>query len=280
MPSCYSRGGREHVSMSKMTIQDCGDLDPVSEGKADCAGSTLLDVTFLGYGNKATVPIDWVKPVSSPESVQWCLENGVVVEGEKLPVLDADGDVSITELLPMGIARKDADDRSDSSKVELIAKDTKEQHRSQKKKQSNKMKGGKACKNKYKNKNKNKNNKFKQDSSGRDDGTISGDTRLLDEVLIRKWGPRSRSPLPDVPNKYWDQRYRYFSKFDEGVSMDPEGWYSVTPEVIARHIAERVCCDVVVDPFVGCGGNAVQFALVCHMVIAIDLDPVRLEHAR
>ncbi|CAN0576298.1 unnamed protein product, partial [Ectocarpus sp. 12 AP-2014] len=74
--------------------------------------------------------------------------------------------------------------------------------------------------------------------------------------------------------------YRYFSRFDEGVTMDEEGWYSVTPEAIARHIAERVCCDVVVDPFVGCGGNAVQFALVAHLVFAVDIDPVKLEHAR
>ncbi|CAM9744124.1 unnamed protein product, partial [Sphacelaria rigidula] len=93
-------------------------------------------------------------------------------------------------------------------------------------------------------------------------------------------GTRSRSPYPHVPSKYWGQRYRYFSRFDDGVTMDKEGWYSVTPEAIARHIAERVCSDIVVDPFVGCGGNAVQFALVSHLVIAIDLDPVKLEHAR
>ena len=91
---------------------------------------------------------------------------------------------------------------------------------------------------------------------------------------------RCKSPYPHVPNKYWGQRYRFFSRFDEGVGLDSEGWYSVTPEAIAHHIAERVCFDVLVDPFVGCGGNAVQFALVCHLVFAIDLDPVKLEHAR
>jgi tRNA G10 N-methylase Trm11 len=31
---------------------------------------------------------------------------------------------------------------------------------------------------------------------------------------------------------------------------------------------------------VGCGGNAIQFALTCHQVIAIDIDPVRLACAR
>lgn len=49
----------------------------------------------------------------------------------------------------------------------------------------------------------------------------------------------------EVPNKYWAQRRRLFSKFDEGVQMDKESWYSVTPEAIALHLAKRVVdmCD-------------------------------------
>ena len=50
---------------------------------------------------------------------------------------------------------------------------------------------------------------------------------------------RERSALPGVPAKYYGQRYRYWSLYDQGVQMDPEGWYSVTPEVISEHIAER-----------------------------------------
>ncbi|KFV20563.1 Trimethylguanosine synthase, partial [Tauraco erythrolophus] len=65
--------------------------------------------------------------------------------------------------------------------------------------------------------------------------------------------------------KYWAQRYRLFSRFDEGIKLDREGWFSVTPEKIAEHIAVRVSqsfnCDVVVDAFCGVGGNAIQFAL-------------------
>ena len=80
--------------------------------------------------------------------------------------------------------------------------------------------------------------------------------------------------------KYWAQRYRYFSRFDEGVRLDREGWFSVTPEKIAEHIAERCQGDVVVDAFCGVGGNAIQFAFTCEHVIAIDIDPVRLECAR
>lgn len=37
--------------------------------------------------------------------------------------------------------------------------------------------------------------------------------------------------------KYWMQRYSLWSRYDEGVLMDEEGWFSATPEVIARHHA-------------------------------------------
>ena len=87
--------------------------------------------------------------------------------------------------------------------------------------------------------------------------------------------------------RYYMQRYSYFSKFDQGILMDRgecyichanpmsfiyssysiyvslEGWFSVTPEGIARHIAQRCQSDVVIDAFCGCGGNAIQFALTC-----------------
>ncbi|XP_045060870.2 trimethylguanosine synthase isoform X1 [Desmodus rotundus] len=65
--------------------------------------------------------------------------------------------------------------------------------------------------------------------------------------------------------KYWAQRYRLFSRFDDGIKLDTEGWFSVTPEKIAEHIANRVSqsfkCDIVVDAFCGVGGNTIQFAL-------------------
>ncbi|KAI7898267.1 RNA cap guanine-N2 methyltransferase-domain-containing protein [Cokeromyces recurvatus] len=80
--------------------------------------------------------------------------------------------------------------------------------------------------------------------------------------------------------KYYFQRYNYFSKFDQGILMDKEGWFSVTPEKIAQHIATRCQTDIIIDAFCGCGGNAIQFALTCRQVIAIDLDPVKLHCAR
>ena len=42
-----------------------------------------------------------------------------------------------------------------------------------------------------------------------------------------------------------------------------ESWFSVTPEKIAEHVAERCQCDVIVDAFCGAGGNTIQFAFQC-----------------
>ncbi len=44
--------------------------------------------------------------------------------------------------------------------------------------------------------------------------------------------------------KYWMQRYSLWSRYDEGVRMDEEGWFSATPEVIALHQAgaRPACC--------------------------------------
>lgn len=99
----------------------------------------------------------------------------------------------------------------------------------------------------------------------------------------------ARHPVVEVPSelvgvphiqKYWAQRYRLFSKFDEGVKLDAESWYSITPEKIAEHIADRCRADVLVDGFCGVGGNAIQFAFTCERVIAIDIDPNKIELAR
>lgn len=47
--------------------------------------------------------------------------------------------------------------------------------------------------------------------------------------------------------------YRFFT----------ESWFSVTPEQIAKYIAERCKCDTIIDAFCGAGGNAIQFAFTC-----------------
>lgn len=85
-------------------------------------------------------------------------------------------------------------------------------------------------------------------------------------VTVKK---KKKSP----EKKYWLQRYSLFSLYDKGIQIDDEGWYSVTPEVIAWHhasmivkAANRGC--VVYDVFGGVGGNAIQLALAgCHVIV-------------
>ena len=99
--------------------------------------------------------------------------------------------------------------------------------------------------------------------------------------------------------KYWRQRRRLFSKFDQGIQLDEEGWFSVTPEQIARHVARQLRHllssplsstnnnesshhpDVIVlDAFCGCGGNAIAFGQQPNMtVVGVDLDRGKLRRA-
>ncbi|VVC43384.1 RNA cap guanine-N2 methyltransferase,S-adenosyl-L-methionine-dependent methyltransferase [Cinara cedri] len=80
--------------------------------------------------------------------------------------------------------------------------------------------------------------------------------------------------------KYWHNRFRLFKKFDRGIKLDKESWYSVTPEKISHMIANRCKCDLIIDGFCGVGSNAIQFALNCKSVIAIDIDPLKIELAQ
>ena len=60
------------------------------------------------------------------------------------------------------------------------------------------------------------------------------------------------------------QRHLLFPLYDElPILLDDTGWYSVTPQPIAAHIADRCQCDLVVDAFCGVGGNAIEFARTC-----------------
>ncbi|XP_049848738.1 trimethylguanosine synthase-like [Schistocerca gregaria] len=102
--------------------------------------------------------------------------------------------------------------------------------------------------------------------------------------------------------KYWGQRFRIFSRFNEGVKLDAESWYSVTPELVAIHIARRMNealsngrategegspdgyrPTIILDGFCGAGGNLIQFSLHSHassLVIGIDIRPEKVQMAR
>lgn len=118
---------------------------------------------------------------------------------------------------------------------------------------------------------------------------------------------------PDPYGKYWAQRYRLFSKYDEGIILDEEGWYSVTPELIAAHLAQRIWKSLsspsivpqprkkarhkqkkaapmlkrgpglIMDAFCGPGGNTIQFAKYAPpggLVFAFDIDPNKIQMAK
>lgn len=112
-----------------------------------------------------------------------------------------------------------------------------------------------------------------------------------------------------VLKKFHRQRYDLFHRFDEGIQIDEEGWWSVTPELIAAHTALILGQNyhlshtahhhhssssssvsnkslmspptgLVWDAFAGVGGNAIQFALKgAQHVIATDTNWERLVDA-
>ncbi|KAI8120742.1 Trimethylguanosine synthase [Lucilia cuprina] len=125
-----------------------------------------------------------------------------------------------------------------------------------------------------------------QDTKELEEDTLHG----VQEKAINKQQKRKRNrKLKNVPSfileekgllKYWRKRFSLFSRFDEGIQLDRESWFSVTPEKVAKHLAERLKCSIIVDGFCGSGGNVIQFALTCDKVIAIDIDPIKLQMAK
>ena len=49
-----------------------------------------------------------------------------------------------------------------------------------------------------------------------------------------------------------------FSKYDAGIKLDDEAWFSTTPEIIAEYVAKRIGGGVILDGFCGVGGNTIQ----------------------
>lgn len=119
--------------------------------------------------------------------------------------------------------------------------------------------------------------------------TSSNNVKVMETSDIEVTKKKKRKKKPFYPaeikentklKKYWHRRFSLFSKFDQGIKLDEESWYSVTPELVAKHTAERCKCNVIVDAFCGAGGNTIQFALTCKQVIAIDIDPKKIEMAK
>jgi hypothetical protein len=82
------------------------------------------------------------------------------------------------------------------------------------------------------------NKKLKLALEDAEDVTNYNALSLPDE--LDKCAPLALAPVTPVTEVAdWHQRYRLWSRFDEGIRMDREGWWSVTPESVAAHIAER-----------------------------------------
>ncbi|WFD42987.1 putative diacylglycerol O-acyltransferase tgs1 [Malassezia psittaci] len=111
-------------------------------------------------------------------------------------------------------------------------------------------------------------------SGDRLDQQESGDLRRSKSVI------RQKHDLPPDMHKYWRARHDLFSRFSEGILLDTESWYSVTPEAVAYRLAAQCACHTILDAFCGAGGNAIQFAMTCERVVAIDIDPLKIALAR
>ena len=84
-------------------------------------------------------------------------------------------------------------------------------------------------------------------------------------------------------NPFYNLRYYLFSKYDSGIQMDEESWYSVTPEEIAQYISTVIpssSSSTITDAFCGVGGNTIPFSSSCAHVNAIDISPSKLRMAQ
>ncbi|KAJ9128364.1 hypothetical protein QFC24_000657 [Naganishia onofrii] len=131
-----------------------------------------------------------------------------------------------------------------------------------------------------------------QPGTGKDeaDTTISSISGVAQVTGKESWDctghvPRytNHAEMPENIKKYFlnaldfYQRNELFSLYaSHNILMDETGWFSVTPESIACHIAERCQSDTILDPFCGVGGNVIQFAMTCER----DNDMTRLKLAR
>lgn len=101
----------------------------------------------------------------------------------------------------------------------------------------------------------------------------------------KKVKSKNSSPAEEkTPSSYWHRRYSLFSKYDQGIRLNEQQWYSVTPESIARITSVQIKlrfpnCRTIFDPFGGAGGNTIQFALHFPKVYYNELDIETYSHS-
>lgn len=97
----------------------------------------------------------------------------------------------------------------------------------------------------------------------------------------------SADEVPTEIWKYWQQRHKIFSKYDDGIWMTDDAWFGVTPEPVATKVAEHLAAapqskTILIDAFCGAGGNTIAFALSgrWNQIFAVERDPKVLACAK
>lgn len=122
-------------------------------------------------------------------------------------------------------------------------------------------------------------------------GSMAREVKSLVDSVER---PRSTSGAPPSSicenDKYFAQRFRLVSKYEASLNLSETAWFSICPEVVAKHIASRVVALSrklgrkirVFDPFCGAGGNIVQAALMDEVshAFASDIDAAEVRCAQ
>ncbi|KAI9712272.1 MAG: hypothetical protein M1820_001485 [Bogoriella megaspora] len=94
--------------------------------------------------------------------------------------------------------------------------------------------------------------------------------------------------FPKPIRRHFYNRYKLFSKYDDGVWLTDDAWFGVTPEPLAHKIAQHISTSCpnnktqIIDAFCGVGGNVIAFALSgrWNQIFAIEKDPATLKCAK
>jgi len=102
----------------------------------------------------------------------------------------------------------------------------------------------------------------------------------LDKEIIN----RCEGKVSQDSYKFYRKRRYLFSRYDQGIQLDNESWYSVTPESIGEYIAERTLKMLgtenatILDAFAGWGGNIIQFAKLFKKVYGWEIDDTKIDY--
>jgi tRNA G26 N,N-dimethylase Trm1 len=80
--------------------------------------------------------------------------------------------------------------------------------------------------------------------------------------------------------RYFNKRNFLFSRFEQGIAIDEESWYSVIPEAVSHYLRQRfksIGVKKIFEPFSGVGGIAIHLCDHFEEYIVNDIDPNKLK---